>query len=155
MSQYFKVECVDEASVPVRKTSGSAGYDLVAPDDFIVPRGTTTIPVRFDLKLRILIPPGMVGVIQPRSSQAAKGIDIRGGIIDSDYAGSIQLLLLNYMDADYVIKKGDRIAQMLVLAHAKEPFERVQDYHERRREADAGQEEKEERGSGGFGSTGV
>jgi dUTP pyrophosphatase len=107
-------------SIPVKSfgnelfqaTTGSAGYDLISdvntsllPSEvFVVPTGTY-----------LEIPKGFEGQIRPRSSLGKNGIIIPNapGTIDSDYRGEIKVLLLNLGADRYIIKKGDRIAQII------------------------------------------
>jgi dUTP pyrophosphatase len=64
------------------------------------------------------------------------------GTIDSDYRGEIKVILINFSDTDFVVKNGDRIAQMVIAKHERADWQPVQDL------------DATERGSGGFGHTG-
>jgi len=89
---------------------------------------------------------GMVGLVFPRSGNAFKyGISLTNavGVIDSDYTGEIQVLLQNLDTTEpFVVKKGDRVAQLLFMPVMQARLEIVDEL------------EKTERGAGGFGSTG-
>ena len=65
--------------------------------------------------ISVALPAESAGLIWPRSGLAAKhGIDTLAGVIDADYRGEIRVVLINHGPADYTIRKGDRIAQMLI-----------------------------------------
>ena len=92
------------------------------------------------------IPEGYEIQIRPRSGLAAKnGVTVLNtpGTIDSDYRGEIKIILINLGDEDFVINSGDRIAQMIVAPVTQADFSIVENLSET------------ERGTGGFGSTGV
>lgn len=132
-----------EAVVPATATEGSAGYDLSACVDALIPPGCwkaieTGVVVQFpsDCYLRVA----------PRSGLAYKhGIDVFAGVIDSDYTGSIKVILMNNGMEPFEIEKGDRIAQMI--------YERI--YKPSLMVVDSQELSETVRGSGGFGSTGV
>jgi len=95
--------------------------------------------------LKIEIPTGFEGQVRPRSGLAAKhGITVLNspGTIDSDYRGEIKVILLNTSDQDFIINKGDRIAQLVFSQVFRAIFERANELL------------KTDRGAGGFGSTG-
>lgn len=130
--------------VPTYATNHSAGMDLCAAVDgeFILGAGETAlIPTGF----AIALPEGYEAQVRPRSGLAAKHqvtVLNSPGTIDADYRGELKVVLTNFGKQDFVIQRGDRIAQMVVA-----PYTRVQ------------WEEKESldettRGAGGFGHTG-
>lgn len=125
--------------LPVYAHPGDAGADLRSAVDDIVPaRGRQLIPAG----IRIALPPGHVGLVWPRSGLAVnRGIDCGAGVIDSQYRGEIKVLLFNHTDADFAVKRGDKIAQLLVQKVETVEFIPV-------RELDDTQ-----RGENGFGST--
>jgi len=141
MAQFAIVRLDPSARLPTRGTPQSAGYDLYAPDDtLIVARGSVLI----NLHIAMSIPMYHVGIIKSRSSLASKfGVCVDTGVIDSDYRGSIKVLLFNHSDKDYQITAGDRIAQLLILKYLVTPFQEVKEFTE-----------ETERGERGFGSTG-
>jgi len=106
---YYK--CDNEAIIPKRATPGSAGFDLYTPQNVrIEGRGKTLV----DLKLQILLPENTYGRIAPRSSLSWKYfLDVGAGVIDSDYQGSIKVLLYNFSEESVVLKRGTAIAQLI------------------------------------------
>lgn len=126
--------------LPEYSQPGDAGADLRSSvDDVLPPRGRKLISTG----VSIALPEGCVGLIWPRSGLAVKkGIDTGAGVIDSGYRGEIKILLFNHSDDAYPIKKGDRIAQLLVQKVERVLFRKVDQLPDSKR------------GSGGFGSTG-
>ena len=102
--------------LPVYKTSGSSGMDLVAyikKKITINPNGTAMIPTG----IAVAIPKNYEIQIRPRSGLAAKkGISVLNtpGTIDSDYRGEIKIILINLSKKSFVVKSGDRVAQMIL-----------------------------------------
>jgi dUTP pyrophosphatase len=129
------------AQLPVRASEKAAGYDLFSAYQVEIPkRGKALVGT----DIAIAIPPGHYGRIAPRSSLASKfGLDVGAGVIDEDYRGHVMVLLFNHSDKDYIVQKGERIAQLLLERISHPPVEEVE-------ELDITQ-----RGSGGFGSTGT
>ena len=120
---------------------------------------TSVVPARICLYPRdrkllstgvvLIIPKGHFGMIASRSGMAFnRGLDVRAGIIDSDYRGEIKVLLENMSSQRQEILDGERIAQLLVLPYAALPVQTITD----RSATEVAQETK--RGDGGFGSTG-
>ena len=132
--------------LPRQQTPGAAGLDLAAallPDEAIeiAPGAVAMIPTG----LTIALPQGYEAQIRPRSGLAAKhGITVLNspGTVDADYRGEIKVLLINHGPAAFTVRRGERIAQMVVA-----PVSRV--IFEERETLDA-----TERGTGGHGSTG-
>ncbi|EGF92086.1 deoxyuridine 5'-triphosphate nucleotidohydrolase [Asticcacaulis biprosthecium C19] len=132
--------------LPAYETEGSAGLDLraaIAADAPVTlkPLGRALIPTG----LKIAVPLGYEVQVRPRSGLALKfGITCLNspGTIDSDYRGEVGVILVNLGGEDFVINRGDRIAQMVVAQHARIVWE-VQDSLD-----------TTARGEGGFGSTG-
>lgn len=94
--------------------------------------------------LQVMIPDGCYGRVAPRSGLAVKNfIDVGAGVIDSDYRGNVGVVLFNFSEDDFIVKKGDRIAQLIC--------EKIE-YPELKEETDL---ESTERGAAGFGSTGI
>ena len=132
--------------LPRQQTPGAAGLDLAAallPDEAIeiAPGAVAMIPTG----LTIALPQGYEAQIRPRSGLAAKhGITVLNspGTVDADYRGEVKVLLINHGPAPFVVRRGERIAQMVVA-----PVSRV--IFEEREMLDA-----TERGTGGHGSTG-
>lgn len=132
------------AVLPARQTPGSAGYDLSSAEDVTVPpRNKAVIP----LGIAIAIPSEHYGRIAPRSGLATKhNIDVGAGVIDSDYRGSLCVLLFNHSDVPFDVKRGDRIAQLIIERISTPNVVEV---------TSTGQLSVTTRGSQGFGSTGV
>lgn len=132
--------------LPARQTAGAAGMDLVAalsPDDVMVlaPGQRGLVPCGF----AIALPEGYEAQIRPRSGLAVKfGVTVLNapGTIDADYRGEVMVPLINLGQDDFAVRRGDRIAQMVVAP--------VSDVRFRLEET----LDDTERGSGGFGSTG-
>ena len=137
-------DAVHDLKLPVYATEHSAGMDLCAAVDgtFILKAGETAlIPTGF----AIALPEGYEAQIRPRSGLAIKhqvGILNSPGTIDADYRGEVKIVLTNFGKEDFVIKRGDRIAQMVVA-----PYTRV-------RWEEKGSLDETGRGAGGFGHTG-
>ena len=133
-----------KAQLPIYKSEGSSGMDLMAlTEDKIVikPNKSALVPTG----LSVAIPNDTEIQIRPRSGLAAKSsISVLNtpGTIDSDYRGELKVILFNHGDKEFIINNGDRIAQMVLVPVLKVQFEEVQDLPETIR------------GSGGFGSTG-
>lgn len=130
--------------LPSYATDGSAGMDICAAveaDVVLEPGQTTLIPSGF----AIALPQGYEAQIRPRSGLAVKhqvGILNAPGTIDSDYRGEVKVILTNFGTKNFVVRRGDRIAQMVIARYARASWEE-------RDELD-----QTERGSGGFGHTG-
>ena len=113
----------DRAQIPTRMTGGSAGYDLYAAVDAVVPAATTSASGTVDigrclvpLGLALELPIGTVGRIAARSGLSAKfNVEVGAGWIDSDFRGEVMVELKNLSSADYKITAGDRIAQLILL----------------------------------------
>ncbi|CAD7699265.1 unnamed protein product [Ostreobium quekettii] len=131
----------EHAVLPRRGSPGAAGYDLSSADDFVVPsRGKALIKTG----LAVGIPSGTYGRVAPRSGLAIKNfIDVGAGVIDEDYRGALGVILFNHGDEDFQVKRGDRIAQLILERIITPDVEEVAEL------------EETERGEGGFGSTGV
>ena len=89
------------------------------------------------------MPVGYYAEIRPRSGLAVKhGIDTLAGVIDSDYRGEVKVVLVNHSDSTFIIKAGDRIAQLVFRKHETPNIMIVDELGD------------SVRGAGGFGSTG-
>ena len=143
----IKIKCIKEdgATIPLYKTAGAAGADLCAK----ISQPLTIKAGKFAMVptgLYLEIPEGYEVQVRPRSGLAAKnGVTVLNtpGTIDSDYRGEIKVILVNLSDTDFVINNGDRIAQMVVAPVTQAEFIVSDKLSET------------ERGTGGFGSTGV
>ena len=131
--------------IPEYETKGSAGVDLQANVDeplVLKPMERALVPTG----LYIEIPEGYEAQVRARSGLAIKYcISLVNGIgtIDSDYRGEIKVILINLGSEDFIINKGDRIAQMVIMKHEQVKFELVEELNQT------------ERGQGGFGHTGI
>jgi len=143
----FYIKQLDNAKdlpLPQYMTSLAAGMDLFAnvENRFILkPMQRAVIPCGFEMAM----PAGYEAQIRPRSGLALKhGISMPNspGTIDADYRGEIRVLLINFGENDFIINRGDRIAQMIINKVERILFTSVEQLSE------------SIRGSGGFGSTG-
>lgn len=134
----------DDLPLPQYMTAGSAGLDLVAAvtsDQTLEPGKYALVPTG----LRVALPPGYEAQIRPRSGLALKhGVTMLNspGTIDSDYRGEIKVIAVNFGPEPFTIRRGDRIAQMVIARAEQAELVEVSDLDET------------PRGSGGFGHTG-
>ncbi len=140
------IKCVASkgAVIPEYKTSGAAGADICAllSEPVTIKKGSRAM---IPTGLFFAIPEGYEVQVRPRSGLAAKnGVTVLNtpGTIDSDYRGEVKVILINLGDEDFVVKNGERIAQIVVAPVTIGSFEQVTALDET------------ERGAGGFGSTG-
>ena len=103
---------VPHAELPYKGSALAAGYDIVAAEDTTVPaKGKQLVSTG----ITIAIPEGYYGRVAPRSGLAVKNfIDVGAGVIDSDYRGEVKVLLFNFSDVEFVVQRGDRIAQLVL-----------------------------------------
>jgi dUTP pyrophosphatase len=103
------------ARAPVRTRPGDAGYDLHSAEGFSLwPGERVTVPTG----VAIALPPGVAGLVVPRSGLAAShGISVVNGpgLIDPNYRGEVRVVLVNLGDARFEAAAGDRIAQLLLV----------------------------------------
>jgi dUTP pyrophosphatase len=99
------------AFMPTRAHRDDSGLDLYATEDVGIPPGAT---VRIDTWISVELPEGFEGQVRPRSSLASSGIYALLGTIDHGYRGVIGVILTNLSKSQYVVKRGDRIAQLVV-----------------------------------------
>lgn len=132
----------DGLPLPAYESEHAAGMDLRAAEDAILPPGGRALVAT---GFAIALPQGCEAQVRPRSGLAAKhGVTVLNspGTIDADYRGEVKVILINHGADAFAIKRGDRIAQMIVA-----PVTRVT-------LAEAASLSETERGAGGFGSTG-
>ena len=132
-----------DAVLPAYAHPSDAGMDLRSVADVVIPRGGRAL---VPTGLVILLPPLYEAQVRPRSGLALKhGVTVLNspGTIDAGYRGEIGVILANFGEADFAVKRGDKIAQ-LVIAPVTQPQVVETDV------VDA-----TDRGTGGFGSTGV
>ena len=131
-------------SLPHYQTEHAAGVDLIAAVEgeiAIKPGGWKLVPTG----IAVAIPEGYEGQVRPRSGLALKhGIGMLNapGTIDADYRGEIGIILFNFGDTPFAIRRGDRIAQMVIAKVVKAQFQHVDALS------------NTDRGEGGFGHTG-
>lgn len=106
--------CDETAMIPKRQTSGSAGYDLHAHVDVELP--ADGLPHEINTGIRVAIPSNQVGYIHARSGLAVthRVCPMHVAVIDSDYRGVLKVFLINHGSDRFIIKKGDRIAQLVL-----------------------------------------
>ena len=135
----------NEVLTPKYETPGSSGMDIAAyieQDIIINPGEKALISTGFSLT----IPQGHEVQIRPRSGLAVKkNITVLNtpGTVDADYRGEIKVILINHSKDKFTVKKGERIAQMVVCPVVQVQLEEVQELS------------STSRGTGGFGSTGA
>ena len=133
-------------ALPAYQSAHAAGLDLLAavPEEaplILAPGQRALVPTGFSIAL----PPGHEAQIRPRSGLALKhGITVLNapGTVDADYRGEVSVLLINHGDAPFAIRRGERIAQMVIAPVARVELVPVTSLS------------ATQRGSGGFGSTG-
>lgn len=131
--------------LPEYATDGSSGLDLRAAveNELIIANGKVGV---IPTNLRVEIPAGYEIQVRPRSGLAVKnGIGVLNspGTIDSDYRGEIKVILFNFGNENFIIKRGDRIAQMVVSKVYRANLILTDDLN------------SSDRGEGGFGHTGT
>ena len=133
--------------LPRQQTSGAAGVDLAAAlaegeTLELAPGRRAIVPTG----LRIALPEGYEALVRPRSGVAANhGVTVLNspGTVDADYRGEIKVILINHGEAPFSIRRGDRIAQLVVAPVSAVVFSETERLDET------------ERGAGGHGSTGI
>lgn len=131
--------------LPTYATPGAAGADVCAAvetDVVVPPGGRVAIPTG----LVVAVPEGYEIQVRPRSGLALRyGITVANapGTVDSDYRGEVKVILVNLGDTPFIVRRGDRIAQLVVAPVVRAHFKKAEGLS-----ATA-------RGEGGFGSTGV
>lgn len=137
-------ENFNDIPLPKYETDGSAGLDIRAAveNDVIINSGKIGF---ISTNLSVEIPEGYEIQVRPRSGLAVKhGIGILNspGTIDSDYRGEIKIILFNFGENNFTVKRGDRIAQLIISKVYKADFVETENLNQ------------SSRGSGGFGHTG-
>lgn len=133
-----------DAVAPRYMSPGAAGMDLASasPEPIVIPAGgRAAVPTG----LAFEIPPGYEGQVRGRSGLARKsgiGLPNAPGTIDSDYRGEVAVLLINWGTEPFIVKSGDRVAQLIIAPVAIAELEEVSSLSDT------------PRGAGGFGHTG-
>ncbi len=138
-----------QVELPAYASAGSAGFDLKAFTSEIITVQANGGRAKVPTGLQFVIPEGFEVQIRPRSGLAFKaGISLTNtpGTIDSDYRGEIQILIINHGKEDFIINNGDRIAQAVIAPVWQARFIEI---------SELPSENNNQRGAGGFGSTGV
>jgi len=139
---WIKVLATEEVQIPRYQTPGSAGCDLTSVDEVTIQPGGRAI---VNTGLRLEVPEGFGAYVCPRSGLAIRqGITVLNspGIIDNDYRGEVKVILYNAGEAEFIVKKGDRIAQLVFFPIFQAIFQKAREVN------------NTSRGEGGFGSTG-
>lgn len=106
-----------DAALPKRNhnetLTGDSGYDVTAVEETVIPaRGAAVVPV--GLKLAYLPPSFWIRIESRSGLQFKHGLQAFNGIIDNQFRGDMGIRMLNHSDADYTVKKGDRVAQLVL-----------------------------------------
>jgi dUTP pyrophosphatase len=140
-----KVIGCEDLPVPISTSEFSSGVDLLSAEDSDIILKSGKIKL-ISTGIKMMIPIGYEGQIRPRSGLALKhGITVLNtpGTIDSDYRGIVKVILINLGEEEFIIKRGDRIAQLVIQKIFFPNFKLVETL------------EKTERGEGGFGHSGI
>ena len=140
-----KVKGCEDLPLPVSASEFSSGVDLLSAEtsEIILKPGQIKI---ISTGIKIMIPEGFEGQIRPRSGLALKyGITVLNtpGTIDSDYRGIVKVILINLGEKDFIIQRGDRIAQLIIQKVFLPDFKLVKTLSNTKR------------GEGGFGHSGI
>ncbi len=140
-----KVKGCEDLPLPVSASEFSSGVDLLSAEtsEIILKPGQIKI---ISTGIKIMIPEGFEGQIRPRSGLALKyGITVLNtpGTIDSDYRGIVKVILINLGEKDFIIQRGDRIAQLVIQKVFFPDFKLVKTLNNTKR------------GEGGFGHSGI
>jgi dUTP pyrophosphatase len=128
-----------EAKLPVYQHSGDAGLDLFSVVDDVLRAGEVR-PIPTGIKMAI--PEGYVGLVWDKSGISLQGVHRLAGVVDAGYRGEVRVVMANLGREPFVIKKGMKIAQMLIQPVSAPDVVETDDLDET------------SRGEGGFGSTG-
>lgn len=132
----------EDLPLPAYATDGAAGMDVVSAEDVTIAKGARHAVAT---GLSVAIPAGYEIQVRPRSGLALKhGITVANapGTIDSDYRGEVKVILINLGQEPFAIRRGDRIAQLVLAPVTRATWLEVAEL------------DVTERGEGGFGSTG-
>lgn len=134
----------EDVPLPSYATEHAAGMDVCAAveDELIIhPGETLLVPTGF----AIALPHGFEAQVRPRSGLALKhqiGVLNAPGTIDADYRGEVKVILTNFGRQEFIVRRGDRIAQMVIARYSRVSWDEVDAL------------DATERGAGGFGHTG-
>jgi dUTP pyrophosphatase len=130
----------NNAIIPVKATKLAAGYDLYSIDSITIPPLSRVL---VNIGLSIKTPEGTYGRIAPRSGMSLNGVDVGGGVIDQDYTGPLKVILINNNEDEFKVVEGMKVAQLVCEKICLPEIQIVDKL------------EQTERGSNGFGSTGI
>ena len=137
--QKISVKLDDGAEMPTKAHDTDAGFDVYAMEDKYVPAKSSAV---FDTGVHIELPTNTVGMLKSKSGLNVKHGITSEGVIDVGYTGSIRVKLYNNGSEDYIVRKGDKISQLVILPIVPAVLEQVDEL------------EDTERGENGFGSSG-
>ncbi|MFA6584416.1 MAG: dUTP diphosphatase [Elusimicrobiaceae bacterium] len=130
----------DDAKAPHRAHPTDSGADLFALENTVLPPGETT---KIRTGIALALPEGTSGLVWGKSSLESQGLKVMAGLIDAPYRGEIIVCLHNLGKTPFEFKKGQKIAQLVVLPTLYPDF------------CETGCLSETKRGEGGFGSTGT
>ena len=129
-----------EAKLPSYGHKGDAGLDLFSSADYVLQAGEVKAILT---GIKVAIPRGHVGLIWDKSGISLRGVHKLAGVVDAGYRGEVQVVMINLGNKPYEIKKGMKIAQMLIQPISEVKVVETEDLDET------------QRGEDGFGSTGL
>lgn len=135
----MKIKLDSWGIMPTRAHDTDAGLDLYAPCTQAVPAHGSAV---FDTGVHVQLPPNTAGMIKSKSGLNVNHGITSEGVVDVGYTGSICVKLYNHSDTPYMIRKGDKISQLVIMPIVIPPIVVVDEL------------EESERGDNGFGSTG-
>jgi len=135
-----RIKRLDDIELPQYSRSGDAAFDLPSSKDLTIePGDTKTVPTGLALE----IPKGHVGLVWDRSGLASKyGMHCFAGVVDSGYRGEVKVVMHNFGEKAFAVKKGMRVAQLIIQPVAEVVLEEADELSE------------STRGDKGFGSSG-
>lgn len=136
----MKIKLDPWAIMPTRAHDTDAGLDLYATEDILVPCFGSSVII--DTGVHVQLPPNTAGMLKSKSGLNVKHGITSEGVIDVGYTGSIVVKLYNHSDTAYIVHRGDKISQLVIVPVVIPPIKVVDRL------------EETERGNGGFGSTG-
>lgn len=143
MTRFARLKKIsDSAIIPTKAYDGDLGWDIYSDQDVEIPTGAT---IKVSSGISMTAPDGYGFLLKERSSLGARGLAIRGGVIDSSYTGEwfICITNTNVNNVNYVIKKGDKICQAILVKNYDLKITEVSEL------------KKSDRSDKGFGSSGV
>ena len=143
MSKNIQIKLlISDAKIPQKQHSSDIGYDLSSIEEVKLPSKEVTL---VHTGISISLPEGIAGFVLPRSGLATKHqitLINSPGLIDPGYTGELMVPLMNYSDVTYIVKRHERIAQLVAITTSDLIFDEVDSL------------DTSDRSDGGFGSTG-